>query len=73
METLKYDGMTLLSEEEISETDGGVLGTAIAIGMTAYRIYRIPGVKDAVNTGATWVGKGVSAYLGYKATTGWGN
>lgn len=73
METLKYDGMTILSEEEISETDGGVLGTAIAIGMTAYRVYRIPPVTKAVNAGATWVGRGVATYLGYKATTGWGN
>lgn len=71
LEALEVRGMTSLSEKEMNETDGGVLGTAIAIGMGAYRLYRIPPVRKAVNATAKAAFKGAAAYLGYKATTGW--
>lgn len=71
MDSLKFEGLTLLSEEEINETDGGVLGTAIAIGIGAYRIYKIPGVAPVVNNTVKAVAKLGAGYLGYKTTTGW--
>jgi len=71
MEILETRGMTSLTAEEMDEIDGGVLGTAIAVGMAAWRIYRIPPVRKAVNTAAKAAFKGAAAYLGYKATVGW--
>lgn len=70
MDILEYKGMDLLTEKEMDDADGGVLGTAIAIGMAAWRIYRIPPVRTAVNATAKAAFKAAAAYLGYKATVG---
>lgn len=70
MDILGYKGMNFISEEELGDVDGGVLGTAIAIGMAAWRVYQIPPVRVAVNATAKAAFKGIAAYLGYKATVG---